>query len=255
MAKRLTETGKWRDPWFFKLGPIDKLIWTYLCDNCDHAGIWNVNQDIARLEIGIDQDIDHNRFGGRVVVLGPEKWFLPKFVQFQYGVLNPAIRAHKSVIDRLEKERVSKGLANPLMNSVNPLQGVTDKDKDKDKDIKGVVGGRCDPRLGVYTAPFLEFWTAYPPCPNRGSKSAAAEAWNSVQPSAGMLDVIIGAVANHKHLPDWKKDDGKWIPSAARWLSERRWEMEIPHQETPLDFPNQCRKCRIVHPPTAACPR
>lgn len=35
---RLTETNKWGDVWFYSLKPLDKLIYNYLCDNCDNAG-------------------------------------------------------------------------------------------------------------------------------------------------------------------------------------------------------------------------
>jgi hypothetical protein len=39
MAKRLTDSNKWNDSWFTNL-PMDiKLVWIYLLDACDHAGV------------------------------------------------------------------------------------------------------------------------------------------------------------------------------------------------------------------------
>jgi len=102
MAKRYTSTGKWADAWFCSLTDPEKLFWLYLLDNCDHAGIWQVNW--ALVGFHIEGDIDKSKFKERVVELTPERWFIPKFVIYQYGgfdKLNPANRVHKAVIDLL----------------------------------------------------------------------------------------------------------------------------------------------------------
>lgn len=122
MAKRFTATEKWNDPWFCGLKPIDKLFWFYLIDNCDHAGIWQVNWPLVKFHLGID-NIDMIVFKERVQVISPETWFLPKFIEFQYnGILNPDNRTHASVIAILEKKGVYKG-------HTSPLQGAKDKGK------------------------------------------------------------------------------------------------------------------------------
>ena len=43
MAKRMSETEKWKDPWFEGLSKDFKLIWLYLLDDCDNAGIWQMS--------------------------------------------------------------------------------------------------------------------------------------------------------------------------------------------------------------------
>jgi len=131
MAKRFTATEKWIDPWFCNLRPIDKLFWIYLLDNCDHAGIWQVNWPLVKFHLG-DFDFNEIVFNGRIIELSKEKWFIPKFIIFQYGELNPENRAHLSVINILKKEGALKGLK-------QPLQGCKDKDKDKDKDKKRII--------------------------------------------------------------------------------------------------------------------
>ena len=85
MPKRFTDTNKWDDAWFGALSPTDKLFWSYLCDKCDHAGIWKVNIPLAKFHIGADYEPDPKRFGGRIQVLDKDKWYIPKFVAFQYG--------------------------------------------------------------------------------------------------------------------------------------------------------------------------
>uniref|UniRef100_A0A6M3IWJ0 Putative replication protein n=1 Tax=viral metagenome TaxID=1070528 RepID=A0A6M3IWJ0_9ZZZZ len=148
MANRFTDSRKWDDPWFRKLPCKYKAFFIFLLDKCDHAGIWKIDFESAEFHIG--EKLDKNEILGimnsRIIEL-KEKWFIPKFINFQYQVssiteLNPENRVHKSVIELLKKEGALKGLK-------IPLQGCKDKDKDmvKDKDmdldkdmVKEVIG-------------------------------------------------------------------------------------------------------------------
>ena len=124
MPKRFTATEKWTDPWFCNLRPIDKLFWVYLLDNCNHAGIWQVNWPLIKFHLG-EFEFKKEVYNNRIIELSKEKWFIPKFISFQYIELNPENRAHQSVITILKKEGVYKELT-------RGLQGRTDKAKDKD---------------------------------------------------------------------------------------------------------------------------
>lgn len=125
MAKRFTATDKWDDNWFFGLSNEAKLFWLYLLDKCDHAGIWQVNMVIASAYLKFTPSVDMVK--DKVVVLSGDKWFIPKFICFQYGELNDNNRMHTSVINVLKKEGVFKG-------HISPLQGAKDMEQDKDKD-------------------------------------------------------------------------------------------------------------------------
>lgn len=46
MAKRFTDTDKWSDSWFSSLSINGKLLFMFLCDNCNLAGIIEVNTRI-----------------------------------------------------------------------------------------------------------------------------------------------------------------------------------------------------------------
>ncbi len=129
MTKRFTATEKWVDPWFCSLNEKDKLFWFYLLDNCNHAGVWQVNWPLVKFHIK-GFVFNPECFKDRIFELSVNKWYIPKFIDFQYGTLNSENRAHKSVIDILEKEGASKGL-------LSPLQGRKDMDmvKDKDKEL------------------------------------------------------------------------------------------------------------------------
>lgn len=136
MAKRFTDTGKWDKAWFRRLDPTLKCAWIYLCDRCDHAGVWEIDEDALEFFVGRTIPLDRlvAAFGEKVRRVG-DKLVLGGFADFQYGDLNPENRVHKSVLNRLEKLSQNKDL-------LSPLEGAKDKDTDKDKDkfLRGGVG-------------------------------------------------------------------------------------------------------------------
>ena len=129
MAKRFTDTAKWDKASFQELSPKMKLVWIFLCDKCDHAGVWDINLNLMSFQIGFKVTLAEivNAFDGKIEVRGDTKLFVPDFVEFQYGKLNPDNRVHQSVLSRLEKLAPSKA-------HISPLQGDKDKEQDKDKD-------------------------------------------------------------------------------------------------------------------------
>ncbi len=140
MAKRFTDTNKYKKPFIRGLQGAYKLLWDYLYHDCDHAGIWIVDFDIAQIYIGSDMPVNKedaliffNKDEIRIIEINfGSKWFIPSFIDFQYGTLNEQNRAHNSVIKILIKYKLYK---NKTLTS--PLQGAKDivKDKSKDKEI------------------------------------------------------------------------------------------------------------------------
>lgn len=118
-----------------QLSPKLKNAWNYLCDKCDHAGIWDVNVALMSLQIGEQYTLDElvDGLGDRVGLIAANKLMLQDFVAFQYGTLNPANRVHQSVICRLEGFK-NKPLVEKKKPLAEPLEGAKDKDKDKDKE-------------------------------------------------------------------------------------------------------------------------
>lgn len=132
MAKRFTDTEKWSHAWFRKLSPKMKCAWIYLCDKCDHAGIWT--SDFESLSFHVGEDVTEKEllevFAEKITRIKSDKFLLQAFIDFQYGPLNPVNRVHQSVISRLEKE----GLKDLKKDLISPLKWAKDKDKDKDKE-------------------------------------------------------------------------------------------------------------------------
>lgn len=104
MAKRLTDTDKWKRKNYRLLPPLMKLAHQYLLDNCDHCGIWHPDFDLMSFQIGaeITEEEFFEHFGKKCVLLPNGAIFYPTFLSFQYkGKLNPKNKAHQSVIDTI----------------------------------------------------------------------------------------------------------------------------------------------------------
>ena len=105
MAKRFTCSEKWRDRWFRQLAPFEKLAWLFMVDNCDIAGVIDLDEDLATFQIGWDEFdwrnfIDTNPTHFERLKSG--KIFITKFVSFQQKLpLNEANNAHSGIISRL----------------------------------------------------------------------------------------------------------------------------------------------------------
>ena len=131
MAKRFTDNQKWSKSWFMDLEPRDKLLWIYMTDSCDHAGVWEVNWKLTSFMVGFQVAKLPDSFEKQVYKINEKKYFIKDFIDFQYGQLSENNRAHNSVLTILNKYMLIKqGAYMPL---TSPFQGGKDKDKDKDK--------------------------------------------------------------------------------------------------------------------------
>lgn len=104
--KRFTESEKWRDKWFRALSPSNKFLYLYILDECDPAGVIDLDIDLAAFQIGFAVDIEDllDTSNGRIEVLPNGKYWLTKFCDFQYanGVSKTA-KVHSKVRDSIKK--------------------------------------------------------------------------------------------------------------------------------------------------------
>ena len=139
MPKRFTDSNKWDKIWFRKLKPVHKCLWFYICDRCDHAGIWEVDLETASYFIGeplILKDIE-NAFEKQYLKLnGGIRWLLKDFLVFQYGQYDETNKMFKPIQSSLNKYGVSMG----DIWGINPLK-VQVQDKVKVKDKEGIIKG------------------------------------------------------------------------------------------------------------------
>ena len=118
MAKRFTDTDKWKDEWYTDLPNDYKIIWQYLLDTCDNAGIYKRNIKLLNIMCNTnvsDTDI-LNAFKLRVTPISDEKWIINKFCVFQYGpdFLESKNKAVISVVNKLIENNLYQSSTNTL---------------------------------------------------------------------------------------------------------------------------------------------
>ena len=140
MAKRFTDTDKWKMAWFRKLGSQGRDLWYYIHDYCDNAGLLEIDLERFSFDLGfpVTFDMIDRVVNGKLVRVADDRVFLPAFVQFQYGELSPESKPHKSVIKSLQEEGIDPVSFKPLQDSPKEypkgIHTLKDKDKDKDRD-------------------------------------------------------------------------------------------------------------------------
>lgn len=237
MARRMTESGKFRDVWYRNLTPKDKCIWEFMISECNAAGILDIDLSSMTFHIGADITMDDLKaFNSRLVWIREDKVFIPKFIKFQYpGGLNPDNRAHKNILPMLEgylefdeKEGAWKPLARALQGpkekvrvTVTEKETVTAKLSDKDSNL-----------INNPLTPFEQFWAAYP---RSEDKAKCAQKW-AVKNFP--LEDILRALEWQKRLRQWVKERGGFVPHPSTYLNRERWKDKPPADDAAfiLDF-------------------
>lgn len=243
MARRMTASEKWNDPWFSELAPIFKCLWMYLIDSCNHAGIWPVNKRQAEFLIGdkIDWDSALQIFNGRIIpfkIGTEERWFIPKFLKFQYPHgLSYDNSAHRSVIHILIEYsllpksnvwglkgaiRVPQGLVNPKSGATKGLFSPCQAAKDKDKVIS----------TSKYIDVFNELWAQYP---RKEDKSTALKNFNASVKTDEDSVKIKTALTNYLLYTKTEISDPHYIKMAKTWFNNWKdwvdWKPSKPKAE------------------------
>ena len=177
MAKRFVDTKIWDKAWFRRLTPKNKLFWIYLLTKCDHAGIWDADWEAAEFLIG--EWVDYNELPPEITdkmeyIKGDDQYFIPKFVEFQYGVL----KANSKTLKDKAKYKV--------------------KDKLKVKEREQIFIDYCKQYYkkfdisDVMLVDFVNYWT-------------------EINPDGKKMRFEMEKVFNHKRrLVKWKENSKKW---------------------------------------------
>ncbi len=97
------------------------------------------------------------------------------------------------------------------------------KDKLKNQDqLKSKFKPQHQPNCGDGDEDFQRFWELYP---KKIHKTRALEAFHQVQVP---VQVLLEAVRKQSRSIQWNREDGRFIPQPDTWLTERRWEDELP---------------------------
>lgn len=216
MAKRFTDSEKFRDAWYRKLSPVHKCLWEYLLSECSLAGIIELDYEAMSFHIGskiIENDL--MAFQDRVHLLPDGKIFLLSFIKFQQNSINKNNPAHKNIIKELEKYNIPESLdiqdiQSPFEAPLKPLGRVISKGKGNSK-------GNGSSKSNGFEE-FWKAWTAYKT--GKGGKQDARESYQKA------LKLI-----THENLMKSSKEYCSFClatdcntKNVFRWLNKNGWE-------------------------------
>ena len=109
MAYRFTNTEKWNDAWFSELKPLTKLLFLYLCDQCDIAGFIEINIKKIGFDLGIGKQETERCLEGlecRLMFSIDKKYlFIRNFLKHQKNLpLNEKATTYNKIISCLENK-------------------------------------------------------------------------------------------------------------------------------------------------------
>ena len=202
MAKRFTDTEKWKDPWFRKLSAESKVLFNYFCDDCDLAGFLQQDDDAFCFLTGIPREKINDCYLELLKsITVKDGWIWVKnFLRHQKNLpLNPQNNAHKHIIGILNIQ-VSRFGFDVLEEKIGALKGLLSPlgiGNGKGKVKEGIVkGGRFSPpSLDEVKAAFSE----------KGFASSEAQKFLAYFESVGW---VIGQ--SKKPMKSWRGAVATW---------------------------------------------
>lgn len=224
MAKRFFSTELLDDPWVMDLPNKYKLFWVYLLTKCDYTGIWQVNYKSAQFYVGEHlEPVECERmFNSRIIKIEEGKyWFLPKFVEFQYGselsYANPAVR---KVIYKLQSEGLLSLLPNIKIKGLpSTFVGAEEKEEEEVKEKE-------EEKKEYKKIPFEQFWALYDK--KVGNQKELKKKWEDL--SLKNQEKVLS------HIPKYKlaQPDKQYRKNPKSYLNQKSWEDEIIASATSL---------------------
>ena len=146
MAKRLHDTDCWSKKWFRHLKTNSKLLWLYILDKCDCAGVWEIDLEQATFFTGIKfSDNDLMFLSKQFFKIDEKRLFVLDFIPFQYGEILENHKMYKKINSILANFGIKYPIDTLSIQYPYPIDTVKDmdmdKDKDKDKNLKGEYKG------------------------------------------------------------------------------------------------------------------
>jgi hypothetical protein len=149
MKKRLHDQGIWRKPWFRTLTKDAKLLWLYICDECDCCGVWDRDDGQAQFYLGLKElpyiELLKNLFH----FCNKRKILVKDFCEFQYCLpekYKETSNLHKNILNRLIYHKLNFKIIERLKNkptvapTVAPTVNISisksiNKSKSKNKEV------------------------------------------------------------------------------------------------------------------------
>lgn len=188
---------------------------------------------------------------------------LPDSVSIAFELIRPVLDASRRKAKNGKqggskaKQTESKQEANGSKPEANDTEmdgpaSEGEKEKEKEEEIEKEIEiehecVKASPAESKPAAPgsaFTSFWEAYP---NKINREDAWNAWKSLNPDSGTARAVMDGLEAWKKSERWAEDGGRYIPSAAKWLRDRRWEITPPpgKQKVPMGASGQLGEAEL----------
>ena len=238
MAYRFTDTDKWKDAWFTNLSQIEMLLFLYLCDNCNIAGIIEVNYRLWAFELRSTESTIKGALKGleRSVLISDcgEYVFLKNFIKHQKNLpLNEENKAHLGIIRRLAEilpkfigdsqpvdiKVISSFVQSPYKGAAKPLQrgtGIGIGNGMGNKEGDSLKEGEEPLMAEIYS--FDDFWNDYG---KKVGKEKSERLWGRISDTDKLLI--------KDYIPKYKdaQPDKTYRKNPETFLRNKGWEDEI----------------------------
>lgn len=141
---------------------------------------------------------------------------------------NPQSKVKKSKVKEINNIRAPVHTEYQSGGSVEADKVTAAPDIPEDKPPKPQSGPRSPFKNKRQEQLFDRFWEQYP---KKRSKGQAEKAWVKLQPDEQLLETMLAALERAKKSEEWRKENGRYIPYPATWLSAKGWEDEYSSEE------------------------
>lgn len=134
------------------MSPRFKCVWSFICDECDKAGMWEIDldslnfclndeqeftqRDFEAFLLKINEDREENEVA-RIELYKNKKVWITGFTSFQYGELSSTCIPHKNIIEKLNSYGLLHRVPVRVQTTLTDRVGVTHK---KGKEKTGMEG-------------------------------------------------------------------------------------------------------------------
>jgi hypothetical protein len=214
--KRFTETNKWRDAWFRRLSAGAKLAWVYITENCDAVGMIEIDLGLLSEDCSVKLNPGHiSELGSRLIKIGEGRFFIPKFIHFQYGELSEKCPPHRTIMRLIEVHKLQRdGLLYRHPAGVETASAVAPVESSE--------------------VPKKPLPVNYPPVrpPDVGPRSSALEIYDAYPRKLGRKDALVAITkaltkmdapklleVTRSYAAAVQGEDMKFIPYPASWFN------------------------------------
>jgi hypothetical protein len=192
-------------------GKYPMLVYAEILTLCDKSGRFEWKPRQIKLDIlpFINFDMEET-----LNLLLETKFIMKYEVDGKYYGLIPTFTSHQRITGK-EALSPNRYPAPPVKQKGNgrettgkqPRSQEREREKEKEKEKEK-------------ESAFHAFWQHYP---KKKARPKAEKAFLKINPDEQLLQIIIFSIDKSKTTEEWLKEKGKYIPSPATWLNDKRW--------------------------------